>query len=568
MANAIRHVTKRNGVYQYTRRVPQEVIDQPAAFEALFGGITPFRRSLRTKDQAAALIAAHEVEIDFERRVQHALGKALLSVPRRRLTPNLLQAIRAEQKSLVTRPYRQHLIQREQDAAHHVELDRMFEQFEMDAEDIRRVLIDMQTTDDPRLNVAAIADQIIDSEAISAPTGSPERSFLIKAVREGLIDGYREIGELMSGKQSVLPAVNAVKRTKQPRLSEIVTKHVEVVASRRTKVEIQTALRDFVAHVGDLPIDEITKAHVRSFCDHQGSKTVGGRTRNSIARPMSSANLKKKVGLLRAAVNRFGEQSGFEGANPFAGIRVSVFTTPQSAKVMPDKRPFELEELNRVFAYPWFTGCASAKNIHSPGEHRLTGMHYWAPVVALLTGCRAGELGGLMLDEVRLDDRFPHIIIRDNKFRTTKKHYQRKIPMLDQLIELGFSDFVERARSEGHERLFDDWIAPGSNANADDPAWSNSAVIRSFNQTLVPKALDGLLMPGARRAVTFHSFRGAFKTLLMLQRYAIQQNYVHEVVGHEKFHLDARYIGEIPLEETYPAVRGCRYQGLVIPRLW
>ncbi len=567
MANAIKYVTKRDGVYQYQRRVPQEVLDRPAAYEALFGGRPLFRRSLRTKDQAAALIATHEVEIDFDRRVQQALGKALLATPQRRLTPNLLQAISAEQKSLVARPYRQHLVQREQDMAHHVEVERMFEQFEMDAEDIRRVLIDMEPTDDPRLDVAAIANRIIENEAICAPTASPERSFVIKAVREGLIDGYREIGELMSGKQSVMPAVNAVKRTKQPRLSEVVMKHVAVIPSRRTKSEIQTALRDFIAHVGDLPIDEITKAHVRSFCDHQGAKTVGGRTRNSIARPMSSANLKKKVGLLRAAVNRFGAQSGFEGANPFAGIRVAVFTTPQSAKVMPDKRPFELEELNRVFAYPWFTGCASAKRIHSPGHHRLTGMHYWAPVVALLTGCRAGELGGLMVDEVRLDDRFPHIIIRDNKFRTTKKHYQRKIPMLDQLIELGFIDFVERARSQGHERLFDDWIAPGGNAHADDPAWSNSAVIRSFNQTLVPKALDGLLMPGARRAVTFHSFRGAFKTLLTLQRYGIQQNYVHEVVGHEKFHLDARYIGEIPLEETYPAIRACRYDGLVLPSL-
>ncbi|WAC24733.1 tyrosine-type recombinase/integrase [Blastomonas sp. SL216] len=566
MANAIRHVTKRQGVYQYVRRVPQQVVDRPAEFEALFGGITPFRRSLRTKDQADALIAAHEVELDFERRVQQALGKALMTAPQRRLTSNLLQAIRAEQKSLVTRPYRLHIIHREQDAAHHAEVERMFEQFETDAEGIRRVLIDMEPTDDPRLDAASIADRIIAHEAICAPVGSSERSFIIKAVREGLIDGYREIGDLMSGKQSVLPAADEGKRTKQPRLSEIVMKHVDVVPSRRTKGEIKTALRDFVAHVGDLPIDELTKAHVRSFCEHQGSKTIGGRSRNSIARPMSSANLDKKVGLLRAAVNRFAQQSGFEGPNPFAGIKASVFTMPQSAEIMPDKRPFELEELNRVFAYPWFTGCASPENIHSPGDHRLTGMHYWVPVVALMTGCRAGELGGLMLDEVRLDDRFPHIVIRDNKFRSTKKRYQRKVPLLDQLIELGFPAFVSRARARGDERLFQDWIAPGGPEHECSAAWSNSAVIRSFNQTLIPTALEGLLVEGARRAVTFHGFRGAFKTLLTRNKYGIQPNYVHEVVGHEKSNLDARYIGEIPLAETYPAIRACRYEGLVLPR--
>lgn len=170
-----------------------------------------------------------------------------------------------------------------------------------------------------------------------------------------------------------------------------------------------------------------------------------------------------------------------------------------------------------------------------------------------------------MLDEVRIDDRMPHIIIRDNKFRTTKKHYQRKIPLLDQLMDLGFADFVAAVRSKGEERLLSDWLAPGGRAETDDPSWSNAAVIRSFNQTLIPKALTGMLMPGARREVTFHSFRGAFKRLLGLQRYGIQANYVHEVVGHEKFHLDARYVREIPLEETYPAIRKCRYEGLVIP---
>ncbi len=565
MASTIRHVTKRDGVYQYQRRVPQEVVDRPAAYEALFGSRPLFRRSLRTKDQAAALIAAHEVEIDFERRLRQALGKPLSEVPHRRLTPSFLQAVREEQHGRVTRPYRQHLILREQDITHHDEVERMFDNFEMDAEGIKRTLVELQPTDDPRLQVAEIADRIIATEEISAPPGSPERSMVIKAVREGLLGGYREIGELMSGMKSVLPTDSSPRRKRLPKLSEIVAKHVMVVGSRRTKIEIQTALRDFIDHAGDLPIDEITKAQVRSFCDKQGSKIIGGRSRNSIERPMSAENLKKKIGLLRAAINRFGEQAGFEGANPFAGIKVKAFTIPQSTRVMPNKRPFAREELNRVFSYPWFTGCASPKRIHDRGDHRLTGMHYWAPVVALLTGCRAGELGGLMLDEIRLDDKFPHIIIRDNKFRTTKKHYQREIPILDQLLEQGFREFVGRGRAAGQERLFDDWIAPGGATDVDDPAWSNSAVIRSFNQTLIPKALAGLLMPGARRAVTFHSFRGAFKTLLTLQRYNLQQNYVHEVVGHEKFYLDERYIVTIPLEETYPAVRACRYEGLVIP---
>lgn len=565
MARTIKHVVLRDGVYQYQRRVPKKVIDRPVQFASFFGGNPQFRKSLGTRDQGEALKEAYRVRKEFERRVNGALEQAVAHPTVRPITEKMLLDIRGRQTAAVLRPYRLHLVYREQDPRHNEELQRMFEHFEQDAERIQNSLIDLVPTDDPSLDVNRIAEDIIGFEGIDAPLGSTARSLVNKAVREGLVEGYRQIGRLMDGTQSVLQDEGRRLRTKAPRLSEIVATHAAAVNSRRTKVEIDTALRDFISLIGDLPIDEITKSNVRRFCEHEGAKTVGGRSRNSVARPMSSGNLQKKVGLLRAAVNRSIQRGIFEGVNPFAGINVAVFTTAQSASVMPDKRPFETDELNRIFAYPWFTGCASATDIHRRGDYRLSGMHYWAPVLALLTGCRAGELGGLMLDEVRIDDRMPHIIIRDNKFRTTKKHYQRKIPLLDQLMDLGFADFVAAVRSKGEERLLSDWLAPGGRAETDDPSWSNAAVIRSFNQTLIPKALTGMLMPGARREVTFHSFRGAFKRLLGLQRYGIQANYVHEVVGHEKFHLDARYVREIPLEETYPAIRKCRYEGLVIP---
>jgi len=75
VAQHIRHIRKRNGVFQYHRRVPQEVMDRPAAFDSLFGGQGLFRRSLRTKDQGEALARAAEVEKDFDSKVAKALGK-------------------------------------------------------------------------------------------------------------------------------------------------------------------------------------------------------------------------------------------------------------------------------------------------------------------------------------------------------------------------------------------------------------------------------------------------------------------------------------------------------------
>ena len=53
--------------------------------------------------------------------------------------------------------------------------------------------------------------------------------------------------------------------------------------------------------------------------------------------------------------------------------------------------------------------------------------------------------------------------------------------------------------------------------------------------------------------------------MLGLLRHRIPVNYIHEVVGHAKPDLEERYTGEIPLEETYPAIHGRRFAGLIVP---
>lgn len=112
-------------------------------------------------------------------------------------------------------------------------------------------------------------------------------------------------------------------------------------------------------------------------------------------------------------------------------------------------------------------------------------MHYWVPILAMHTGCRAGELGGLCVSEVRLDHQHPHLVIQDNRYRTTKGSYRRNIPILDVLLEHGFGDFVERVAKAGHDRLFPDWKAPAGRVDASATAWSNGSLIRAFSRTVI-----------------------------------------------------------------------------------
>lgn len=137
-------------------------------------------------------------------------------------------------------------------------------------------------------------------------------------------------------------------------------------------------------------------------------------------------------------------------------MKTEAFAKTANKAIMPDKRRLQISELNAIFAHPWFTGCRSATETNKPGQFRLTGAEFWVPIVALFTGCRAAELGGLKVSEVMMEGPCPHLIIRDNEYRRTKSKRTRRVPVLDALIAMGFPAYVHRIRAGGHDRLFPD----------------------------------------------------------------------------------------------------------------
>ena len=53
--------------------------------------------------------------------------------------------------------------------------------------------------------------------------------------------------------------------------------------------------------------------------------------------------------------------------------------------------------------------------------------------------------------------------------------------------------------------------------------------------------------------------------MLGLSRHGVAPNVNNEVIEHSKNCMDQRYAGTVPLEETYPSIRWCTYEGLVLP---
>lgn len=578
MASKVKYVVLRKGWFQYHRRVPTDIVRDAAALERYFNGDKLFRRALGTNVADEVFETAAERQREFEQLVAAARG--VLHVPAARLarrslrtvTKDVIADIKAFHHATTARPWIQAYVHSEQDAEEAEHFQRMIDDRELFAERRKHLLMAQGARARRAAETAPIdvAEEHIESLGLDAPPGSPERSMISIAVREGILAGEQDIDRVIQGEMPQLPQVPSLRRAEEqsgPTLRDAVDRYLaDTKVTPKTEHEIKTSLQLFETMIGHKELAELQRRDFTDFVVQLATKQIGGRSEGSIPRMIGPGTVKKRLGFLRTAINHAIECEMSVGGNPAAGIKIGGRVRAPDPAIMPKKRPFKVSELNLVFEHPWFTGCLSRNRSHEAGEVRLTGAHYWAPVVALFTGCRAAELGGLKLNEIHLSGPHPHIHIRDNEYRRTKGGYARFVPLLDALLELGFGEYVEAIRARGNDRLFPDWQSPKSTGNfdKDDAAWSNASVIRAFNRTVIKHRLGEVLPADARREVTFHSFRGAFKSMISRSRFGININAINDVIGHAKLREDPRYV-DVPIEESHEALHACRWDDLVVP---
>jgi integrase len=575
MTASLPYIRNRDGVFQYERRVPLHVQRDAAKFGAAFGGRPLFRRSLRTKRREEAVLAYGLIDEQFEAlllqsRAVRARQAPERASPQRTVTDHDLAVIAKRYEGLTAEPFERLHRQANVCPTAAAELERLEAELEIDAEAIR-VAVRGRGNDSQAIvpTPMAEADALIEELGFLAPPGSEDRGAVICAVRSGLERGYSRITALSTGE-----AAPKVGRPLEPlssangmTLARAVDQYIEArKPSVKASSETRLALRQFEQVVGRKALGAICRDDIYKFVAHLSNLVVGGRTAESVARPLSEQSIRKRLRMLSAVVNFARDRSLFDGDNMFSGVRVTPHVKPVNKAIMPDKRRLRVSELNAIFTHPWFTGCEAEAKPYRTGTHRLAGSQFWVPIVALFTGCRAGELGGMKLSEVRLHDPHPHLIVRDNEYRRTKGKRARCVPVLDALLAIGFAEYVAGIDRDLHDRLFPDWTAPKrkGGTDADDPAWSNSGVVRAFNRNVIPATLGENLPTGARREVTFHSLRGAFKAMLAVSP-NVQPIAYDEVVGHKQSDLNQRYIGEVTIEETYPMIRHCNFKGLNLP---
>ncbi len=248
----------------------------------------------------------------------------------------------------------------------------------------------------------------------------------------------------------------------------------------RTLMGDRTDLQEFISVAGDKAIRSYKKADAIKFKEVLSACPANRKSKQyrglSIA---DCASLAEKFGIerrlatstindkLNAISKFFGWASDHLGdvANPFEGTRIKV--KKKRAKRSEDRLPFHTDELQQIFSSTVFTGCKSKTSWKVPGSKVLReSARYWAPLIALFSGLRLGEIIQMRTGDIKTDAngiRYFDVTAKAEpddgevakSLKTTTS--ERQVPVHPFLFECGLQGLIDKRQEDGAARLLMDY---------------------------------------------------------------------------------------------------------------
>jgi integrase len=282
--------------------------------------------------------------------------------------------------------------------------------------------------------------------------------------------------------------------------------------SRQAYKGIFRVARDVLG--SDTPVDEITRENCRVLRDillklpRNATQHFPNLTVQEIVETPASKDLptltnntvKNYLQNLSALFSYASNEELISGRNPAKKLTVRS-ANEESQRDLRD--PFALDQLETIFCAPLYTGCRDDQHGYAkPGQNKPRRGRFWVPLIALWTGMRLNECCQLSVDDVLQENGIWLIRVSDTQEdqRLKTPAASRTIPVHDELLRIGFSEFVVDRQKSSERRLFEE-LPMGGNGTYSDPfqKW--------FSRFL--KSVDAYT-----RKTTFHSFRHNFRDAL------------------------------------------------------
>lgn len=580
MARIPTYLTLRGGVYNYRRRVPDDLRQNP-----VFKGRDIFQVSLgvRTLAEARKQVAARKLDDLF--RVEHHIPDDVAD--RTTLTPTLLahiakshfeRSMAAEQSGRLSEPDD---VREEKDewAAQTIG------SINNPAHGVRAREI-LRHEFEPVL--------LIEAEARAKEFGLPDDQTSLKRIAAAIFDAEEAVlrARLDFAGGKAVPAMPAfaqagasgdIPMRKEAhwtfkRLSQAAMRQHPKGDSWEHKVTTVAALFD--DYVNGAPIYKIDRRRVRDFMndiqfmpDRMAMRfpdlSLKDAIRANEARmePYSaiSPNTARDgyFSIIRWVFNYAVELEAV-ATNPCTGIKISGATKGTGKRT---RNPFTVAELNAFFRLPIFTGCRSEKRPNTPGNFTLDDHRKWVPLILLFSGARPSEIAQLAVSDIKGDGPYPYISIlteydpddpedeRDFVVAHKTENARRDIPIHPKLIDLGFLNYVQRRKDAGDERLFPEWKLSADGRKL----YSSASWIRNLNEKQIPAITKRRPKP------TLYSFRHTWKTQMAIC--GVPAQYQNQILGHAQSGMDEHYLGRMDVEHTHNAISGVTFDKLDLGHL-
>lgn len=235
---------------------------------------------------------------------------------------------------------------------------------------------------------------------------------------------------------------------------------------------------------------------------------------------LSVSTIRRHLGNLEQFLNHLVASGYALRAFTFKGIKPKK-RAAATVRALTEKP--EPEQIEPIFRMPVFTGCAGPvpRLMSEPGDAVYHCSLYFAPMLLTYLGARRAEVAGLVAGDVVHEDGIWAIRIRKNVLRGVKNTQSaRDVPVPDELIRLGFIEYINRIKELGHIALFPELVAPSGSIDPGD----------RFYKSFVPllKAKTGLGNEVRNR--TLHAFRHGFSNTLKQQ--GVEISIIEDITGH------------------------------------
>lgn len=279
-------------------------------------------------------------------------------------------------------------------------------------------------------------------------------------------------------------------------------------------LDIERALRDFFDLMGDMPASAFGVEQARTLKERLGRcpqyfaqrPEFKGKTLRQVVdsamsyQTITAVTINNRLRKLTAFFN-WCQSNGYIEQNPLVGIKVMAgaakearlsFTSEDLTKLL-DTDNLQQEAKN----YPW---------------------RFWLPLLGRMTGARLEELCQLHPSDVLTKNAIPCIRIDDQHEGQKVKNpgSRRIIPLAPALLQLGFLEYVEIARSAESPLVFQGLKAVRGKYGHAPSKWFGRYKLK-----------HGITDPRK----TFHSFRHSF--IDDLREQGTQDSLIKRLVGHE-----------------------------------